>query len=402
MILLRLILGAVLGALAGWLITEPWTDSFSYWRDYAILAGVSLGIIYGLIAEKYIFFRKWNYLLRPIKHWAFFVIPLMGIGLVKLVFNQAGEQKHAGAVDIAFLIDTSGSMQNELDGIKSACVSFAQNIESSGIDCRLGLIDFDYDGRGRDHSFELFPLEEDPLGFRQSIEELRIARLGGQGCYIASKSTLVVFEAIPSLFQDPSRKKNLIIVSDELGGDEALDNIISIMKRHDITVHVVGVEGRRKTSAHEQIAKALNGKFWRIKDSRSSSYNFSDLLLGQITVAIKAQGISEVSNSTNKTKLSFGNRLGGWALFGLLIGLTVGLIEKNRDKFIIGILGGTLGGAISALIFLFLDQLSLPSSSSRMVSFAILGIIIALALWIVQTIYYRFVSKDLDIPGFSK
>ena len=50
------------------------------------------------------------------------------------------------SVDIVFLVDTSGSMSDEIEAVKSSCQSFADNIIKEGISVKLGLVGFDLGG----------------------------------------------------------------------------------------------------------------------------------------------------------------------------------------------------------------------------------------------------------------
>jgi len=47
-----------------------------------------------------------------------------------------------GSVDVVFLIDTTASMQEEIDGVLANAARFADRLGKSGIDARLGLVDF--------------------------------------------------------------------------------------------------------------------------------------------------------------------------------------------------------------------------------------------------------------------
>jgi Mg-chelatase subunit ChlD len=46
------------------------------------------------------------------------------------------------AVDIVFLLDTTGSMEPYIDGLQKRCIEFAGVVRAQGFDCRLGLIGF--------------------------------------------------------------------------------------------------------------------------------------------------------------------------------------------------------------------------------------------------------------------
>jgi molecular chaperone DnaK len=174
--------------------------------------------------------------------------------------------------DIIFLIDTSGSMSSELKGVKRSCLDFAKRVIEAGVDCQLGLVDFDLPGGGS-YKWEVFrPMN--PTNFPSAISSLRIGRLGGGGCYIGNANTIPVVEAFVKSFPSNERLKIGILISDEVGNDaSAIQRIVSILNSAQVCLYVVGVSG----SCHENLARDTGGHFWDIHKSRGS-VNFSNLL----------------------------------------------------------------------------------------------------------------------------
>ena len=56
-----------------------------------------------------------------------------------LDFAGIGDER---PVDVVFVFDTTGSMQDEIDVVKQRCIAFAEGLESKGRDYRLGLVTF--------------------------------------------------------------------------------------------------------------------------------------------------------------------------------------------------------------------------------------------------------------------
>jgi Mg-chelatase subunit ChlD len=56
-------------------------------------------------------------------------------------FDVTGKRS-GGAVDIIFLLDTTGSMEPYIKGLQERCIEFAGVVREQGFDCRLGLIGF--------------------------------------------------------------------------------------------------------------------------------------------------------------------------------------------------------------------------------------------------------------------
>ena len=191
---------------------------------------------------------------------------------VNLVSREDEVPEGMPQADILFLVDTSGSMSSELDGVKASGLDFANRVVEAGVDCRLGLVDFDK-GAGTDYKWEVFgPMM--PSEFPSAVSGLRIGRLGGCGCYVGEMNTIPAMEAFVQAFPTEDRAKIGILVSDEVGNNaEAIRRIVDVVRDGQVTLHVVGVAG----SCHEVLARESGGRFWNIQESRGH-VDFSSLL----------------------------------------------------------------------------------------------------------------------------
>ena len=191
---------------------------------------------------------------------------------VNLVSREDELPEAAPQADIIFLVDTSGSMSSELEGVKRSCLEFAERVISSGVDCQLGLVDFDLPFGGT-YEWEVFrPM--DPKKFPAAISGLSIGRLGGGGCYVGAANTIPVIDAFVKAFPRSDRLKIGILISDEVGNDaNAIAQITNILQSGQVCLYVVGVAN----SCHQRLATATNGQFWDIHQSRGS-VNFGSLL----------------------------------------------------------------------------------------------------------------------------
>lgn len=201
---------------------------------------------------------------------------------VNMVSREDELPQAAPTADIIFLIDTSGSMSRELDGVKQSCLDFAKTVMSAGVDCRVGLMDFDLSFLGAvqgKYKWEIFgPMP--PAKFPPAIAKLSIGRLGGCGCYVGLANTIPVMQAFTKAFPG-DRTKIGILISDEVGNDaSAIVEIIKILQADQVCLHVVGVA----KSCHVKLAAQTGGRFWDIHSSRGK-INFGDLL-DQIAVEI--------------------------------------------------------------------------------------------------------------------
>lgn len=193
----------------------------------------------------------------------------------------------SSVVNVVFMIDTSGSMSNEIEEVKRSCIDFAETIRESEFNVRLGLVGFDIGGhRGgiwgeqpyRVHNLSTYTIGVWPITtpeeFKQNAASLTVGLFGGGGCYLANSDTVDIFPHVVNLFNDTDpTTRVLVIISDEMGDNSGLNRIVSYLKEASITTFVLGVAGR--DGAHEQIAKRTGGQFWDISAGR---YDFRGLL----------------------------------------------------------------------------------------------------------------------------
>jgi hypothetical protein len=79
-------------------------------------------------------------------------------------------------------------------------------------------------------------------------------------------------------------------------------------------------------------------------------------------------------------------RMAGWAIFGLGVGVTIGLVDRSKARAINGAIGGTLGGALGGLVFQFAAaNLHTSDSISRLLGLLGVGGLIAVATRVVET-----------------
>jgi len=190
-------------------------------------------------------------------------------------------------LDIVFMVDTSGSMSDEINAVKSSCVSFADRITTEGANVRLGLVGFDIGGH-RVSTTEVYKVHTlstytigiwsltSPQDFKKNVQSLSLGLFGGGGCYIANRDTVDIFPHVIRTFDGPpTNSRILVIISDEMGNNDGVSEIVAQLKSASVTAHVLGVP--RTGGAHELIASQTGGKFWDISRSKGVQ-DFGDLL----------------------------------------------------------------------------------------------------------------------------
>ncbi|MCF8267077.1 MAG: VWA domain-containing protein [Ignavibacteriales bacterium] len=238
----------------------------------------------------------------------------------KDITADANPQNHnSGNLEIVFLIDTSGSMSDEITSVKRSCVDFATAIQKQGLEVRLGLVGFDIGGyRGAKSSkFEVTKLSTYTIGrwplmspeqFKDNINELTVGLFGGAGCYLANTDTIDIFPHVVDTFGKSNANRVLVIISDEIGNDSGLEAILRTLKAAKVKTYVLGVS---HGNAHKQLARQTGGEFWDIVENKGKK-DFSSLLVNSVAETIGREAKKTLSDG----RVSMGTDMG--AAIGLL------------------------------------------------------------------------------------
>ena len=132
--------------------------------------------------------------------------------------------------DIVFLIDCSGSMGGEIADVRNNVINFANALEGSDIDYRLGLVRFGY-GNGNPYIFNNGNLTGDVEQFRSFVSQLR-ASGGYEPAYWAMRQAMTGFT------YRPGSQKIFLVITDE-DSDQPIDkqSTINMAIANSITVH---------------------------------------------------------------------------------------------------------------------------------------------------------------------
>jgi uncharacterized protein YegL len=219
------------------------------------------------------------------------------------------------AVDIVFMMDTSGSMGDEIKAVRQSCTQFADSIISAGANVRLGLVGFDIGGHRKSGQFPytvhnlshytigVWPLTS-PDAFKSNVQSLTLRLFGGSGCYLANHDTVDIFPHIVRAFSGPPENQRvLVIISDEIGKAEGVPAIVEELKRGGITAHVLGVP-RQGRGAHEQIAQGTGGFFWDITHTKGAQ-SFGGLL-DTVAQAIAGEVSQRLADGTTSAGTDMG------------------------------------------------------------------------------------------------
>jgi len=381
--LLRFTISGCLGAILGWLIFEPWSENFGAIRDFLLLYSVSYGIAFAIIIEKFFFAgttfsRKIEWVKNILKNKYLYLIPLIGVFFTKCFIAflfpiERPEVQNDVQIEIRYLLlDVSGSMCGDpLQELKSAVNKYLSILQETESQDMIGCITFS------DSATLLFAPHTDYISMKNIINNLSCTG----GTNMSSSLTLALENMKQQEFLYP---KELILLSDGMPNNR--DNVISIVQQiYDIPIHTIGVGESYDSSLLNKISSQTNAKFYSAEDVSKLSGIFAE---------IARQGLTQTNNKNNN-QMPFLQRLLGWSICALLIGLTIGVGNEKKEMVLIGSIGGFLGGVLSCSIFVLIHYLNLTSGTlARFISFSILGICIGLTIFIVEYIYSRIKPVD--------
>lgn len=134
--------------------------------------------------------------------------------------SALGAEVAAGAVDVVFLIDTTASMQEEIDGVLANCQRFASNLAAKKIDARLGLVNF------RVGIVSTVEPTADIEAFKAAVAPLRAGGGGDETPFLAMQGALAM------RFR-PGAKRIFVLITDEQAFDavESAGYTVSFARR---------------------------------------------------------------------------------------------------------------------------------------------------------------------------
>jgi len=164
-----------------------------------------------------------------------------------------------GYADIVFVLDTSLSMQDNIQKVADALFSMTNAYDKAGLNYRLGFVEFSVRQHGE--QIEVDPFTSDPMLLQRRMKYLRIS--GDEHALDA------LWKALTYLQFRPEAEKHLILVTDEpatTGWSEKdayyqrRDWVFQECERQNVTVHVLGYN----EYFQRQLAQRTNGLWQEI------------------------------------------------------------------------------------------------------------------------------------------
>jgi len=224
-----------------------------------------------------------------------------------LDLNVAAMSIAAGAkADIVFVFDETGSMGEEIDGLKTRALAFADSLGSRGFDYRLGLVTFD------DQVTAIHEFTTDANEFKTWIEGLT-AEGGGD----TKENALEGLAAATRLgFRDNTQKMVVLITdadyheageSGDGGTDYTTDSMITLLKTMHIIANVVGPD----LTQHQRMAGETGGQFYNIFSDFAGIVNrISDQLISQYVITYTSPN-GEADNTWRDVRIEVSNSTSG-------------------------------------------------------------------------------------------
>jgi Mg-chelatase subunit ChlD len=173
----------------------------------------------------------------------------------------------AGAIDLVFVLDVTGSMTNSIEGVKNNIKEFADSLSARGVNFRLGLVTF------LDIVENVFDFTSDVQKFKTTVAA-QFAHGGGDS---PENSLDALYRASEMTFRD-NAKKVFIWITDETYHEKdqfttrvRLD-VVNRLLSMDVTVHAIGTLSYQ-TDWYSPFTQATGGNYYNING------NFRDILL---------------------------------------------------------------------------------------------------------------------------
>jgi len=160
-----------------------------------------------------------------------------------------GSSSKATEVDVAFILDTSGSMEDNIKAVGNHLDDMAASLKSSGLDYRVAVVKFRYLRR----DMLVFPFTRDVDRYRRLLRNVR--------CYGDERALDALDKAMDQLQFRRGAKRHFILVTDEpLKGSPSFIEVLNRCRRMGIAVTVIGIDD----PFHKILAGQTGGIFLHI------------------------------------------------------------------------------------------------------------------------------------------
>ncbi|MCL1845885.1 MAG: Hsp70 family protein [Defluviitaleaceae bacterium] len=180
------------------------------------------------------------------------------------------EIRGAGATDkinVVFIIDTTGSMDTYINGVKDRAIEFSNILASKGAMYKLGLIGFG--DLGEKEKPSVYNFTDDVPKFQKQVKN--IPRTYGGDIPESSLDALETgCELLKSRRDDGTARTIFILITDApphvpTHSGKSVADICEMLAAYDVTTYVVARKDRESVEAYDPVTKP-NGKYYDLND----------------------------------------------------------------------------------------------------------------------------------------
>jgi len=169
-------------------------------------------------------------------------------------------------VNVVFLIDTTGSMDTYINGVKDRAIEFANILASKGAAYKLGLIGFG--DLGENEKPSVYNFTDDVPKFQKQVKN--IPRTYGGDIPESSLDALETGVELLKSHRDDGGRNIFILITDapphvptEAG--RSVNDICRLLEEKSVTTYVVARKDRESIDAYDPVTKP-NGKYYDLND----------------------------------------------------------------------------------------------------------------------------------------
>ena len=195
---------------------------------------------------------------------------------------EASQNISASNVNVVFIIDTTGSMETYINGVKDRAITFAKILKEKDIQFKLGLIGFGDLNEGEKTIVHGFTNDIDK--FKNQVKGLP-AYYGGD----IPEHSLDALETAISLIKTSEDGTNIFILITDAHSHlptkngNTQDDIASILQEKNITTYVVSREDKESHHCYDVLVKN-NGKYYSMNQE---FYDILDNIAKSITELVR-------------------------------------------------------------------------------------------------------------------
>lgn len=309
-------------------------------------------------------------------------------------------------IDLVFVLDVTGSMQNEIDGVRGSIDEFVHASNAAGVGMRFALVTFrDLSCGEATESPQAFTA--DPSAFAASMSRLRAAG-GGENLGESSLDGLKVAASLP--FRESARRC-LVLITDETwhepdGVSLTASQVVERLRAASLeSVHVVA--SSRVIGDFGFLTQAAPGRRYVLDSKGRTSDSLARLFQGLARDVVRPNMIGSAGVGS-RLDYSFASYLTGVLSVGLwlsLVSIGVGLLLVGAQRLMLGaslrpagllkaaalgILLGAVVGVCAQSAYFGLSSLGCPDLAGRILSWMLVGSGLGFAM--------TFVIPNINLP----